>query len=125
MGKITSEEGINRAIGTANYNIENFQDKKARYEHLKTVINSEAIPNLDTAKKLIAKAKKELENDYDSDESRKKINELESCWDETDTMIKVLTKTIVPEISAKIYSLKIQIEDEQFNIKKYNNMLSE
>lgn len=126
MDTITSEEGINRAIGTANYNIENFQNEKERYEKLKNKIQNEVIPTLTIIKNNIAEAKQKLKDNYVSDnkEVKEKINQLQERFEEIDTMIKVLKKHIVLEIAAKIHSLNYQIENEQSNIKKYNNMLN-
>ena len=116
-------QGVRREISKANYQIESFGEEKIKYENLKNKINNEVIPKLRAAKNWCVEAKEKLKSSYDSQEAKKRSNNLQESSEKIDTIINMLNKVIIPQINADINSANIQIENAKSDLNKYKNML--
>ena len=116
-------QSVRREIEKTNYIIENAGIEKERYQNLKNKINDELIPKLRAAKNWKKKKKNSLNRCYDSEEAKKKSDNLQSYSDKIDTIINMLNRVVIPQISANINSSDIQIENAKSDLNKYNNML--
>ena len=115
---------VQREIEKTNYLIENIGEEKAKYQTIKNKINDELIPKLRAAKNWIVDAKSSLVKSYDSEEAKRRSNNLQSDLEKIDTMINMLNRVIIPQINANINSSNTQIQDAKADINRYRSMLS-
>ena len=115
---------VQREIEKTNYLIENIGEEKAKYQTIKNKINDELIPKLRAAKNWIVDAKSSLVKSYDSEEAKRRSNNLQSDLEKIDTMINMLNRVIIPQINANINSSNTQIQNARADINRYRSMLS-
>lgn len=115
---------VQREIEKTNYLIENIGEEKAKYQTIKNKINDELIPKLRAAKNWIVDAKSSLVKSYDSEEAKRRSNNLQSDLEKIDTMINMLNRVIIPQINANINSSNTQIQNAKADINRYRSMLS-
>lgn len=118
------DQAVQREIEKTNYIIENFGEEKEKYQNLKNKINNELIPKLRAAKNWIVDAKSSLVRGYDSEEVKKRSDNLQSNSEKIDTMINMLNRVIIPQINANINSSDTQIENAKADLNRYRNMLN-
>ena len=118
------DQAVQREIEKTNYIIENFGEEKEKYQNLKNKINNELIPKLRAAKNWIVDAKSSLVRGYDSEEVKKRSDNLQSKSEKIDTMINMLNRVIIPQINANINSSDTQIENAKADLNRYRNMLN-
>lgn len=115
---------VQREIEKTNYLIENIGEEKVKYQTIKNKINDELIPKLRAAKNWIVDAKSSLVKSYDSEEAKRRSNNLQSDLEKIDTMINMLNRVIIPQINANINSSNTQIQNAKADINRYRSMLS-
>ena len=115
---------VQREIEKTNYLIENIGEEKVKYQTIKNKINDELIPKLRAAKNWIVDAKSSLVKSYDSEEAKRRSNNLQSDLEKIDTMINMLNRVIIPQINANINSSNTQIQNARADINRYRSMLS-
>ena len=118
------DQAVQREIEKTNYIIENFGEEKDKYKNLKNKINNELISKLRAAKNWIVDAKSSLVRGYDSEEVKKRSDNLQSNSEKIDTMINMLNRVIIPQINANINSSDTQIENAKADLNRYRNMLN-